>query len=251
MDASHKFRYNERQHFAAPATSLIPDTLVSRLVPNVHESSIVLREGSRRHFAGDGQAAEEPFRPICRQVEHRDETEEGVRALAKKRVESKNQGLSEEQARAERRHLVLAAERTSATALLPSVRWKTKRVVLDERGFSRKTDASREHDLVALMTRKRSACCPERTQTLRGAECSSGFFRQSGGAVREQDLEESAERLYRHKLAVDETRRAARLAAVDLALVLGLSNATVESGQALQSWEQRTGNFVCKPKAAS
>jgi hypothetical protein len=152
-----------------------------------------------------------------------------IHRRAKKLVQSKNCSRTIDEYRSlEKRHIPSPLSISSSG--LPSVDWKTKRVVLDENGVTAKVRSSGELDMQVVMNRKQRAALML-TDPRGRAEASRNFFKSEGlvpGSTirqqrkvrrRENDIEDEAQEAYESKIAMDALKRQMKINSINKALV--------------------------------
>lgn len=230
-------RFNQRIHFPTASDSNVLQYCGRQSMIGLEgtEKSIVIGEGSRKHYKDWRESQVEQFRPIIKLIEHKDISSEYELKRAKKLVQSKNKGYSDTYVKPEMRHLPDAVDRKSEESLLPSVTWKTRGVVYDQFGISCKQKSSEELDLSSYMNRKQRPKYPEHARVSLAPDYSRGFFKSGGLVVgstnklnrntrkREEVINEEAEAMYQLKLEKDKQKLRQKTTAADWELVRDLS----------------------------
>ena len=222
-------RTHQRLHFPQSSSGVL-QIAADPTLQSSPTSSLVTGGWARRHFEAP-RSSTETFRPIIRPVPP-PRSEDRPPKPAKKAIPSRNKGNSEEFTAAEKRHVLPSME--SPQTKFPSSNWKTRRVVLDESGQSRRMCRSGELDLSARMSRKQRVQALMNGSRLR-AEYSKDFFKEGGlipgstirigknSVPREVDILESAKASVAAKLRRDRDRARERDIRLDRTQVEELS----------------------------
>ena len=168
-------KLNQGLHFPQTSSDVLQTESHGGINDDPRPPRLVTGGWTRRHFQ-ESRSSTEGFRPVIRPIRVDNSAEQTFKPT-KKILLSKNKDYSEEFKAVEKRHVLPSAE--SPEVKYPSSTWKTKRVVLDEFGQSRRVLRSGELDFSVSMTRKHRVSL-ESSETRPPAECSAGLFKGGG-----------------------------------------------------------------------